>query len=553
MRLVECVPNFSEGRDEAVIRSIAAGIAGTEGVRLLDVDPGRATNRTVMTFVGPPPSVEEAAFRAIRIASELIDMTRHHGEHPRMGATDVCPFVPMAGSTMAECVEIARRLGRRVGEELSIPVYLYEHAAFTPVPRPLSEVRKGEYEGLASRPDPPDFGPGGVNRRSGATAIGAREFLIAYNINLNTRDRRLANRIAGALRESGLPKRDADGRPVRDGDGKAERIPGRFRELRGVGWYIEEYGRAQLSFNLTNFRVTPVHAVFDAAGEEAARLGLRVTGSELVGLIPREALLAAGDHYLTLQGKTTGLPESERIHTAVLSLGLDELGPFDPVGKVVEYRYRGIHDGLTSLPVTAFVDELSSPSPAPGGGSVAALCGALSASLSSMVAAITFAKREALRPQLRAIGRDAQSLKDWFVEAVERDTTAFEHVLEAMRMPHRTKAEQEARADAIRAAYLEATTVPHEVLERSVEALELAAGLAREGIFSAISDIGVAGRSALAAAEGAALNVRVNVGSIGEGEQAEQLITSSRELIGRARSLAGRIEAAVGTRLSGDQ
>src|SRR5882672_3930543 len=413
MKLIECVPNFSEGRDRAVIDAIASEIAATPGAVLLDVDPGAATNRTVVTFIGGPDAVEEAAFRAIKKAAESIDMSRHRGEHQRLGATDVCPFVPVAGATMEDCVAIAKRLGKRVGEELGIPVFLYEAAATRPERRSLADIRKGEYEALAEKlKDPafaPDFGPTRFNARSGASVIGAREFLIAYNINLNTREKKLANAIAQALREAGRSKRSPDGTTTN--------VPGRFKECRAVGWYIEEFGRAQVSINLTNYRVTPLHTVFDAACEEAAKLGLRVTGSELVGLIPREALLAAGDHYLARQNKTNGVPERERVHTAVLSLGLAELGPFDPNAKVIEYRYAGAPSGLVAMTVRDFADELSSSSPAPGGGSVAALCGALSASLVAMVAALTWSKAgmEAARPAMKSAGVEAQNLKDWFL------------------------------------------------------------------------------------------------------------------------------------------
>lgn len=552
MKLVECVPNFSEGREKSVIDAIAAEISGTEGVALLDVDPGAATNRTVMTFVGPPDAVEEAAFRAIRTASELIDMTRHHGEHPRMGATDVCPFVPVQDTTMADCVEIARRLGRRVADELAIPVFLYEHAAHTETPRPLSDVRRGEYEGLASRTDRPDFGTLDGDLRSGATAIGAREFLIAYNVNLNTRDRRLAEHIAGALRESGVPRRDPDGRIVRDANGNPERVPGRFRDLRGVGWYIEEYGRAQISFNLTNFRSTPIHVVFDGAREEAHRLGLRVTGSELVGLIPRDALLAAGDHYLARQHRTTGVPEAERIHTAVLSLGLDDLARFDPAAKVLEYRYRGSPRGLASLPLAGFVDVLSSETPVPGGGSVAALCGALASALASMVAALTFTKIEELRPQIEEAGIRAQALQGWFLDAVQRDSDAFQRVLTAVRLPKRTDADRTRRRDEIDAAYREATIVPLQVLEKSVDVLELLSELAPVGLRSASSDVGVAARVALAAAEGASLNVRTNLESLQETDAPERLAAAAAGLIGRARELVAGIETPVARRVPRD-
>ncbi len=553
MKLIECVPNFSEGRDPSVIDAITGAITATEGAVLLDVDPGAATNRTVVTFVGSPEAVEEAAFQAIRTAAALIDMTKHHGEHPRMGATDVCPFVPLQDVTMDECVALARRLGRRVGEELGIPVFLYEAAAVDQERSSLAVVRRGEYEGLSDRTDPPDFGPGDFNPRSGATAIGAREFLIAYNINLNTRDRRLANRIAGVLRETGRPRRDETGAIVREADGTPIREPGIFKELRGVGWYIEEYGRAQLSFNLTNHKVTSLHEVFDAACREAEALGLRVTGSELVGLVPRDALLTAGDHYLTRQGATSGVAESERIHAAVLSLGLDDLAPFDPAGKVIEYRYAGTPTGLVARTVIGFVDELSSDSPAPGGGSVAALCGSLSAGLSAMIAALTFGKKgmEESREAMEDLGRRAQALKDWFLQAVDRDTDAFNQVLTAMRMPKTTDVDITARAEAIEAANQQATGVPLEVLERAVEALELALMVARDGNPNAVTDAGVAGACALAAAEGAAFNVRINLKSATDLSWAGAAESAAADLIERCRALSADVRETVETALSG--
>lgn len=539
MKLIECVPNFSEGRDRAVIDAIAASIASTPGAVLLDVDPGAATNRTVVTFVGEPEAVEEAAFRAIRTASSLIDMSRHRGEHPRLGATDVCPFVPVQGATMGDCVAIATRLGKRVGEDLGIPVFLYEAAATRPERKSLADIRKGEYEALPEKlKDPafaPDFGPARFDPKSGATVIGAREFLIAYNVNLNTRDKKLANTIAQAIREAGRTKRNSDGTTTT--------LPGRFKECRAVGWYIEEFGRAQVSINLTNYRITPLHDVFDAVREEAAKLGLRVTGSELVGLIPREALLAAGDHFLKKQGKTTGVPENERVHTAVLSLGLAELAGFDPRLKVIEYRYAGSPSGLPAMTLRDFADELSSSSPAPGGGSVAALSGALSASLSSMVASLTWSKAgmEAARPAMQILGSEAQSLKDWFLHAVDRDTQAFNAVLAATRLPRRTADEVSARAAALERASRGAAEVPLEVLEATIRALELALSAAKDGNPNSVSDAGVAGSCALAAAEGAALNVRINAPSLADRTFADQVLARQTRALDRARDLAAQV------------
>lgn len=539
MKLIECVPNFSEGRDLQVISEITNAIESVDGIRLLDVDPGADTNRTVVTFVGPQTAVEEAAYRAIGRAADLIDMTKHSGEHPRMGATDVCPFVPLEGATMEDCVESARRLAARVGDELDVPVYLYEHAA-PGGRRSLADVRSGEYEGLRNRPDSPDHGPA-YNPSTGATAIGARQFLVAFNINLNTRDRRLAHRVAQAVRELGTPRRDESGKIVKDADGKTVFDPGRFREVKGVGWYIDEYRRAQVSLNLTDFTVSPIHDVFEACREEAGRLGLRVTGSELIGLIPREALLAAGDHYLTVQGATTGVPESDRIHAAVLSLGLDELAPFDPDAKVVEYAFGAAGGHLRRLPVAAFADELSSDAPAPGGGSVAALAGALAAALASMVAALTFSKKgmEALRPEMLDLGRRAQELKDWFAAAIDRDTDAFNAVLAARRLPRKTPAEVERRRAALEAADLDATIVPLEVLEQSVQALELVLAAARSGNPTSVTDAGVGGWCGLAAAEGASMNVRINLQGL-TGDH-KDLIERHDQALRAARDLAGAV------------
>jgi len=557
MKLIECVPNFSEGRDRAVIDAITGEIAATEGAALLDVDPGVATNRTVVTLAGPPEAAEEAAFRAIRKAAELIDMSRHHGEHARMGATDVCPFVPMEGATMEDCVASARRLAERVGRELKLPVYLYGEAAARPERHRLPDIRKGEYEALPKKlKDPgfaPDFGPAEFNARSGATAIGAREFLIAWNVNLNTRDKKLANKIAAELRETGKPERGADNKFVRDKDGNVVRVPGRFTELQGGGWYIAEYGRAQISFNLMNYKITSLHEVFDACREEAARIGVRITGSELVGLVPLKALLDAGDHYLAKQGRTSGVPEAERIHTAILSLGLEELGPCNPMDKIIEYRYRGAATGLRAMRLTEFADELSSDSPAPGGGSVAALCGSLSAALSSMVAALTWSKAgmEDKRPAVLEVGRKGQLLKDWFMNGVDRDTDAFNDVLAARRLPQKTEHERSVRDAAIERANQICTRVPLEVLERSVEALELAFEIARDGNPASVSDAGVAGACGLAAAEGAALNVRINLPSVTDGKVAAGFAASQKQLLDRARSLAGRIREVVDEALDG--
>ena len=544
MKLIECVPNFSEGRDPAKIDAITAEIAATPGASLLDVDPGADTNRTVVTFVGGPQAVEQAAFAAIRRAAELIDMRNHHGEHPRMGATDVCPFVPIEGVTMEECAALARRLGERVGRELGIPVYLYEHAAVEGR-RSLADVRSGEYEGLAEREDGPDYGPE-LNPKAGATAIGAREFLIAYNVNLNTTDRRLAHQVAQAIRELGTPRRDEAGKLLKDENGKTIFTPGRFKECKAVGWYIDEYNRAQVSINLTNYKITSMHAVFEACREEAAARGMRVTGSEIVGLIPRSALLEAADHYLRAQGKTTGVPEKARIQAAVLSLGLDELAPFDPHEKVIEYRFAGPTAELQEMSLTDFSDELSTDSPAPGGGSVAALCGAMAASLTSMVGALSHARKgfEDKRDAMERLGRESQLMKEWFLGAVDRDTRAFNAVMTAMRMPRKSEEDRIARDSAIEQANLEATIVPLEVLERTVEVLDLARAAAAEGNPNSVSDAGVAAACAVAAAKGASLNVRINLPGLGE-DGRRRLIDRHDAALGRALALGDQVAATV--------
>jgi glutamate formiminotransferase/formiminotetrahydrofolate cyclodeaminase len=529
MKLVECVPNFSEGRDRDKIRAITAEIEAVPGVKLLDVDPGASTNRTVVTMLGEPEAVQEAAFRAIAKAAEILDMRTHKGAHSRMGATDVCPFVPVSGVTMDDCVRLAADLGRRVADELGIPVYLYEAAARKPERRNLATVRAGEYEGLPEKlKDPrwaPDFGQAVFNPRSGATIIGAREFLIAYNFNLNTRDRKLAHEIALSLRESGRARRDKDGNVVKDARGNTVKLPGRFKEVKSVGWYVEDYGVAQVSVNFTNYKTTPIHVVFDEAVRLAAKLGLRVTGSELVGLIPKEALLMAGRHYLEKQGKSPGVPEDELIRMAVRSLGLADVAPFDPEKKIIEYQVRETGPALAGMTLRGFADELSMDSPAPGGGSVAALCGALSAGLAAMVANLTVGKKgyEAVRDGMIATAVRGQSLKDQLLEAVDRDTKAFNKVMDAFRLP-KTTPEQAAEKDrAVEDANKEATLVPLEVLEKAVEAAGLALTAATGGNKNSVSDAGVAGLAAEAAGEGAYYNVLINLAGIKDRKFTDQV------------------------------
>ncbi len=530
MKLVECVPNFSEGRDLEKIKAITKEIESCPEVTLLDVDPGESTNRTVVTFIGTPEGVKEAAFQAIAKAAEVIDMRLHQGAHSRIGATDVCPFVPVSGVTMQDCVQIAHDVAKRVSEKLEIPVYLYEEAAQKTERKNLANIRTGEYEGLEEKlKDPewaPDYGKAAFNAKSGATNIGAREFLIAYNINLNTRDRTLARHIAFNLREKGRAKRDKEGKIVRDESGKSIKIPGKFKAVKAVGWYIEDYGIAQISINFTNYKISPPHLVFDEAVKEAETIGLRVTGSELVGLIPKEAMLIAGRHYLKKQGKSPGVPEEELIDIAVKSLGLEDVSPFDPQKKIIEYQFKEVEDSLIDRNLRQFANELSMDSPAPGGGSTAALCGALSAALTSMVSNLTVGKKEyeSVHGKVIELAMTAQGLKDEFLRAVDLDTVAFNKVMDTFRMKKKTEEQKRERDAAIEEATKQATLVPLGVLESSLRALELAKEIATHGNKNSISDSGVAGLTAQTAAEGAFYNVIINLPSI----QDKQFITETR-------------------------
>ncbi|MFH1263638.1 MAG: glutamate formimidoyltransferase [Pseudomonadota bacterium] len=545
--IVECVPNFSEGVDRAKIDRIVASMAEVQGVTVLDVDPGADTNRTVVTAVGSPDAIVEGAFRAIQKASELIDMRRHHGAHPRMGATDVCPFVPISGITEQECVELARRLGKRVGEKLSIPVYLYEAAASAPYRRNLSDIRAGEYEGLAAKmKDPkwkPDFGPKEFQAKSGATVIGVRPFLIAYNVNLNTRDTKIANEISGNIRESGRPVKDVNGQPVNGPDGKPLRTVGRLKACKATGWYIDAYNRAQISINLTDFRATPPHVAFETCCEEAEKLGVRVTGSELVGLIPLDALLDAGKFYLKKQRRSWGVPESYLVETAVQSLGLRELSPFVPKEKVIEYRLEGRMGRLVSMPVSQFVDECSTETPTPGGGSVAALAGSLAAGLSAMVANLTQGKKKfaAVHEEMVQVAVRGQELKNELVAAVDRDTEAFDKVMEAFRLPKGTSEQESVRLAAIEEATRGAAEVPLSVLEKMPAILDLAKVVAEKGNPSSRSDAGVAASMARAGAEGAYLNVKINIATLKDRAVANRLGKRAEELLARARSAADAV------------
>lgn len=547
MKLVECVPNFSEGRDKDKIQAITREIESTPQVKLLDVDPGETTNRTVVTFIGTPEAAVEAAFKAIRKAAEVLDMRGHKGAHSRIGATDVCPFIPVAGVSMDDCVKLAHGLGERVAAELGIPVYFYEEAALKPERRNLAAIRVGEYEGLADKLKDPDWAPDRgqpvFNAKAGATVIGAREFLIAYNINLNTRDRKLAHEIALSLRESGRLQKDKDGNTVKDADGQPVKLPGRFPHVKSVGWYIEDYGIAQVSINFTNYKVTPVHIVFDKAIKEAEKLGLRVTGSELVGLIPKEALLISGRYYLEKQGKSAGVPEDELIRAAVLSLGLNDVAPFDPKKKIIECQFEAAGKSLVGLTVRGFADELSMDSPAPGGGSTAALCGALSASLSSMVANLTVGKKgyEAVQAEMKALALEAQKLKDGLLQAVDDDTDAFNKLLAAFRLPKKTDEQSRLREETVEAETKGATLVPLEVMTKSLACMRLAREAALKGYQNSLSDAGVAGLTGQACAEGAYYNVRINLPGIRDAEFKKQTAGRARDLADQALQLGDDI------------
>lgn len=554
-QLVECVPNFSEGRDRKTIDAIADAIKGVADVKLLDVDPGADTNRTVYTLVGTPAGVTEAAFQAAKKAHELIDMSKHKGAHPRMGAMDVCPFIPVSGVTMDDCVQIARAVGQRLGDELEIPVYLYEFAATSPERQSLAEIRAGEYEALEAKlTDPkwrPDFGPARLKPRWGASVVGAREFLIAYNVNLNTRDKKLANEIALNIREGGRVKKDAKGNPVKDEKGNSVKLPGKHKAVRAIGWYIDAYRQAQVSINLINYKVTPLHVVFESVREEAEKLGLIVTGSELVGLIPLQPMADAGRFYLKKQGKSAGVPETELVEAAVRSLGLDQLAEFDPGKKIIEYQFRKPAP-LMALTAKGFVDEVSSESPAPGGGSVAALAGSLCAALTAMVANLTVGKKgyEGVWGEMSDLAERAQAVKDTLAAAVDEDTDAFNLLMEAMRLPKATAEQKAAREAAMQAGYKQAAAVPLRTAQTCLAALKLALAAAEKGNANSASDAGVAALMARAGVEGAGLNVLINLGAITD----EAFKVSHRkkvdELLAQAEAVNASVQKAVRSSIS---
>lgn len=516
-RLVECVPNFSEGRDRSVIDRIAEAISSVEGVKVLNVDMGSDTNRTVVTFVGDAENIVEAAYRAVAMAADLIDMSRQTGEHPRMGATDVFPFIPLSGITAEECLPLAEELGGRVGSELNIPVYLYAKSARREDRVRLPDIRQGEYEALedklAGGDFKPDYGSAVFNAKSGATAIGVRDFLLAYNINLSTWDKKIASDIALTVREKGRAKRDRKGAIVRDENGAAVQVPGRLSHCQAGGWFIDEYGYAQVTMNLTNFRETGLYTAFEVVSEEAVKRGARVTGSEAIGLLPRDALLDAGTHFLEKMGKNTGIPEKEIIQAAILGLGLNDTSPFIPGERVIEYTVEGENTGLTALTLSGFCDDLSSDSMAPGGGSVSALSAALSASLTSMVANLTFGKKgyERRNKSMQEISIRAQELKAGLLGLVDADTDAFNEYIRTLRLPKKSEAEIGYRAQAIESAAVTMTVTPLETLRLCRELIALAEKVLKKGNSNALSDAFVGVSQANAAAEGAFLNVRINL------------------------------------------
>lgn len=543
-RLIECVPNFSEGRDRAVIKQITDAIESVEGVRLLDVDPGEATNRTVVTFVGDPESVQEAAFRGVRKAAELIDMSKHHGAHPRMGATDVCPLIPVSGVTLEEAAEMARDLGRRIADELNIPVYAYEASALKPGRKNLAVCRRGEYEGLAERfggEDGPDFG----NRpwddaaaRTGATAVGARDFLIAVNYNLNTTSTRRANAIAFDVREKGRPKRQGpkvNDPVVKDENGKTVMIPGTLKGTKAIGWFIDEYGIAQVSMNITDIRTTPLHVAFDEVCRAAAERGIRVTGTEIVGLIPKSCLIDAGRYFLAKQQRSAGISEEAIINIAIKSMGLDDLKEFNPREKVIEYiledaKPRGKR--LVDMTLTGFAEETASESPAPGGGSIAAYMGALGAALSTMVANLSAHKPgwDDRWKEFSDYAERGHALMTRLLALVDEDTAAFNKIMAVFSMPKSTPEEKAARAEALETATLYATEVPLRTMEASYDVFDYAEAMAREGNPASVSDAAVGALAARAAVVGALLNVRINAAGLKNRENAEKLLARADEI-----------------------
>jgi glutamate formiminotransferase / formiminotetrahydrofolate cyclodeaminase len=551
-QIIECVPNFSEGRDMTIIRQITDEIEKIEGVRLLDVDPGKATNRTVVTFVGHPKAVIEAAYQAIKKAAELIDMSKHSGEHPRMGATDVCPLIPISGISMEETAAYAHELGKRVGETLDIPIFMYEAAATKPERQNLAIIRAGEYEGMATKlKDPkwyPDYGSNTFNSRAGATVIGARDFLVAYNVNLNTTSVRRANSVAFDVRENGRIKTDEKGKNVLDASGDPVRISGACKSVKAIGWYIEEYGIAQISMNLTNINDTPLHIAFDECCKSAQSRGLRVTGSELVGLVPKSVLIDAGKHFLKQQKRSIGISEKELIHIAIRTLGLDELSPFDPAKKVIEYLMedKSSHP-LVQKTLIEFASETASESPAPGGGSISAYVGALGVSLGTMVANLSSHKVgwDDKIDYFSEKAEEGQNLKDTLIDLVDADTHAFNKIMDALKMPKATEEDKVVRKSAMHAATIGAIEVPLKVMKVSLESMNMLKEMAENGNPNSVSDAGVGALCARTAVEGAALNVKINCSGFDDKEFVTNALAQAEEMLKKAREMEREIISVV--------
>lgn len=549
-RILECVPNFSEGRNIEIIEQITRQIEAVEGVKLLDIDPGKDTNRTVVTFVGEPEAVVEAAFQAMKKAGELIDMSKHSGEHPRFGATDVCPLIPISGISMEEAADYARQLAARVGDELGIPVYLYESAASQPKRKNLATIRAGEYEGLpkklADEDWRPDAGPAEFNERvkkTGVTAIGARDFLIAYNVNINTTSTRRANSIAFDVREQGRIKRKG-GKIVKDEKGNSVRQPGTCKAVKAIGWYIEEYGQCQISMNLTNINLTPLHIAFDEVCKSAQKRGMRVTGSELVGLVPLKSMLAAGRYFLKQQKRSVGVSESELVRIAVKTMGLNELAPFDPKKKIIEYLLQDDNQApLLQMNLQEFADETASESPAPGGGSISAYVGALGVSLGTMVANLSAHKRgwDDRWEEFSDWAAQGQAFKKYLLQLVDEDTAAFNGIMAAMRMSKKTAAEKQARKEALDAATKNAIEVPYRIMETALASMEVMKAMAKIGNPASASDAGVGAACARTAVIGAFLNVQINSDGLDDKDFIAAKLKSGKAMVEYAKTLETEI------------
>lgn len=561
-KLVECVPNISEGNDLSVINKIVETVEKYPGIKLLNVDQGKATNRTVITFVGDADIIVDAAFKLISKAKELIDMRKHFGEHPRMGAVDVCPLIPISGISMEETIDLAHKLSHRVGKELSIPVYCYENAAKENKRKNLANCRAGEYEGLENKFKDslwkPDYGPSEFNdevRKSGAIAISARDFLVAYNVNLNTTSTRRANSVAFDLREAGRIKREGGkltGKIITDKKGNPKRTPGYFKNLKGIGWFIEEYGIAQISYNITNINTTPLHEVFDKTCERAQIKGMRVTGSELIGLVPKKVLIEAGKYFLTKQKRSNAIPDSEIIHIAVKSLGLDELAPFEPKSRIIEYMIDEKNRSLSKKSLLDFANVTSSESPAPGGGSISAYCGALAASLAVMVANLSAHKRgwDDKWEFFSKIGEEGMKIQSQLIDLVDEDTEAFNSIMNAYSLPKDNEEEKQIRYNHIQNATKNAIEVPFKIMEASFKSIDIIKKMALRGNPNSITDVGVAMHCAKAAINGGFLNVRINCKDLDDKDFVEKIISKGNKILEKTNIEENKILAIVNEVLS---